>query len=214
MVKTRRSLNTIKGAAIDVRALREPKFAATTLAVFLVEFAVFIPITYISDYALEFGMQPDRAYMLIVILNAAAIPGRALPGYFADRMGRFNVMIITAFICAILTFAVWLTVHNEAAIYAYVVLFGFWSGAAISLTPVCIGQVCCTKDYGKRSGTVFTISSFGTLVGIPIAGSILGTEGKHFSGLILFSGSLYTAASFAFIWARVLSGGWKANVVV
>ncbi|KAL4860480.1 major facilitator superfamily domain-containing protein [Aspergillus spectabilis] len=47
-----------KSAAVDFRALRDVKYATTTAAVFLVEFAVFIPITYISSYALHVGNGP------------------------------------------------------------------------------------------------------------------------------------------------------------
>lgn len=32
-----------------------------------------------------------------------------------------------------------------------------------------MGLVCRTEDYGKRSGTAYTIASFGTLIGIPRA---------------------------------------------
>ena len=94
-------------------------------------------------------------------------------------------------------------------------LFGFWSGAAISLTPVCIQQVCKTEDIGKRTGTTFTISSFGTLIGIPIAGAILGTGPRQdYDGLIILAGASYVAASVAFVFARGLTGGWGLKVII
>lgn len=68
----------------------------------------------------------------------------------ADKLGRFNIMIVTSVVC-------------------YAVLFGCWNGAAISLTPVCLSQVCRTEDYGKRAGT---ISSLGTLTGF-LSGSFI-----------------------------------------
>ncbi|KAA8650827.1 putative oxalate/formate antiporter [Aspergillus tanneri] len=213
LLKTRLPPDHKRGMAIDLKALLDPKYALTTLAVWLVEFAVFVPYAYIVSYGLHVGMEPTLAYLLTVFLSAGAIPGRAFPGLLADRMGRFNVMSLTAIICAILTLALWYkAVSSSAAMIAYVVLFGFWSGAAISLTPVCISQVCRTEDIGKRNGTAFTLVSIGTLIGIPLAGAIQESNGGDYWGLIIFAGMLYLAASVAFVVARGVAGGWGWRV--
>ncbi|KAF6795325.1 oxalate formate antiporter, partial [Colletotrichum musicola] len=203
LLRKRLPPNKVKGGSIDFKALSNPKYAITTVAVFLVEFAVFIPYTYISSYAISKGMSPQAAYRLNTLLNAGAIPGRVLPGYFADRFGVFNVMIVTAVACTAFIFGLWLPIDsNEAGITAFTVMFGFWSGAAIALTPVCIGKVCRTEDYGKRTGTTFFIASFGALTGVPIAGAIL--PGGGYGGLIILAGAMYAATVVALVWARGL----------
>ncbi|KAH2450172.1 hypothetical protein KXW63_006947 [Aspergillus fumigatus] len=212
LLRTRLPPNHQAGMAIDFNALREPKYAVTTLAVWLVEFAVFVPYTYISSYGLHAGMDPSLAYKLSVFLNVGAIPGRALPGVLADRVGRFNIMSLTALVCATLTLALWyIAGDNDGAIIAYATCFGFWSGAAISLTPVCISQVCRTEDYGKRNGTTFTLVSIGTLTAIPIAGAIQEYNNGEYWGLIVFGGVLYLASFVAFVIARGVAGGWQLN---
>jgi predicted MFS family arabinose efflux permease len=212
LLRKRLPHNKQAGASIDLRALKDTNYALTTLAVWLVEFAVFIPYTYISSYAIYQGVEPQHAYRLSALLNVGAIPGRALPGYVADRWGYFNVMCITSLTCATFIFALWLTSGaSEAAITAFAIVFGFWSGAAISLTPVCIGKVCKTEDYGKRSGTTFSISSVAVLVALPCAGAIINASGGGFTGLIVFAGASYMAAFFAFLVTRVVAGGknWR-----
>ncbi|KAJ5409328.1 uncharacterized protein N7487_003687, partial [Penicillium crustosum] len=210
LLKTRLPPNKKAGASVDFRALKDIKYASTTVAIFMVEFAVFIPITYIASYGAYVGIEDTMSYLLIPFLNIGAIPGRFLPGLIADRVGRFNVMVLTSLICSILTLVLWLRAGNNlAAIICYAVLFGFWSGAAISLTPVCISQVCATKDYGKRNGTTFTIVSIGTLVGIPIAGAIQERSDGEYGGLIVFGGVLYLSATMAFILARGICVGWS-----
>lgn len=199
--------------SIDFKPLRDINYASTVVAVFLVEFAVFIPITYISSYAVAVGINDTLSYGMIVFLNLGAIPGRFLPGLIADRLGRFNVMAFTSLLCSVLTLALWLTAGDSvAAVIVYAVLFGFWSGAAISLTPVCISQVCETVDYGKRNGTAFTIVSIGTLTGIPIAGAIQQQCDGAYWGLILFGGLLYLTATVAFAVARGICAGWSVKV--
>ncbi|OQD72889.1 hypothetical protein PENDEC_c018G05343 [Penicillium decumbens] len=189
LLKTRIPGNIKSGASIDFRALKDPEYASTVAAVFLVEFAVFIPYTYITSYAVDVGVGDKISYLLIVFLNIGAIPGRFLP---------------------VLTLALWLKAgDNMAAIICYAVFFGFWSGAAISLTPVCISQVCATEDIGKRTGTTFTLSSIGTLTGIPIAGAIQQRDGGGYSGLIVFGGVLYLVAAIAFVLARGVCRGWS-----
>jgi MFS family permease len=210
LLKTRFPGNLKAGTSVDFKALRDIKYASTTAAVFLVEFAVFIPVTYIASYAIHVGVEDTMSYLVIAFLNLGAIPGRFLPGLVADRVGRFNMMVLTSVVCAILILALWLHASdNLASIICYAVLFGFWSGAAISLTPVCNSQVCATEDYGKRSGTTFTITSVGMLTSIPIAGAIQQQNGGEYGGLIIFVGVLYLAAALAFAVARGVCRGWS-----
>lgn len=214
LLKKRLPHNKKAGASIDLKALMEVNYGLTTLAVWLVEFAVVIPYTYISTYGIYAGMKPQMAYLLMALLNVGAIPGRALPGYVADRFGAFNVMSVTSFTCAGFIFALWLTAgSNEAAITAFSVIFGFWSGAAISLTPVVVGQVCKTEDYGKRSGTTFSVASIGVLIGAPIAGAILQANGGAYTGLIVFAGAIYFLSFVAFAVTRLVAGGrnWRTK---
>ena len=65
---------------IDLKALRNVKYGMTTPAIFFIEFAVFIPLTYISSYAIHAGIAPQKAYRMVAFLNAASVLGRAVPG--------------------------------------------------------------------------------------------------------------------------------------
>ncbi|KAF3038993.1 hypothetical protein E8E12_004562 [Didymella heteroderae] len=212
LLRKRLPHNKHAGASIDLKALKHAKYALTTLAVFLVEFAVFVPYSFISLYAIHAGVDQQKAYLISALLNVGAIPGRALPGYVADRFGVFNTMLATSLTCATLIFALWLTAaRNEAAITAFAIVFGFWSGTAISLTPVCVGAVCRIEDYGKRNGTTFSIASFAALIGIPAAGGVLEANGGNYNGLIIFAGALYLAAFAVFLVTRIVGWGrdWK-----
>ena len=189
----------------------------TTLGTVLVEWALFVPNTYIALYALHHGVDRTLAYQLIPILNAGGILGRALPGYWADKWGRFNVIILTTVVTAVLTLTLWLFAGNNLpAIISFAVLFGFWSGSMIAVTPVCVAQICKTEDYGKRYGTTYFIVSFGTLTGLPLAGALLemgDSQTPNYSALIFFCGVAFAAGALAFIAARNMAVGWKWKVI-
>uniref|UniRef100_A0A0B7K4L3 Major facilitator superfamily (MFS) profile domain-containing protein n=1 Tax=Bionectria ochroleuca TaxID=29856 RepID=A0A0B7K4L3_BIOOC len=198
---------------MDFRLLRDAKFAITVLAIFLVEFAVFVPYSYISSYAVRSGLGLQTSLLLNTVLNAGAIPGRVLPGYVADRVGAFNTMCATSLCCGALVLGLWLTAGGDyVRIVSFAALFGFWSGAAISLSPVCVSRVCRIEDYGKANGITYFVASFGALVGIPIAGALVKDEGAgagSYRALILFGGMAYMLAFAAFCVARGVAGGWK-----
>ncbi|KAL4789813.1 major facilitator superfamily domain-containing protein [Aspergillus venezuelensis] len=204
---------------IDLRVLRESGFGVTASAIIFADVAATIPLTYLTSYARANGMSLERSYTLMSILNATSIVGRLMPGYTGDRWGRFNTMIVTTTVSTILTLALWMCAgSNESVIIAYAALFGFWSGSAISLSPVCVAQISRTEDFGKRYGTAYTLVALGMLVALPVAGQILegqstsGADGdgkQVYWGLIVFTGVAYALSAGLFVLARGIAGGWR-----
>ena len=193
-------------------------FALTTMGVFLIEWAYFIPITYLPSYAAANGVPSNLSYEIISIVNAASCFGRYLPGLVADQIGRFNAMALTVLLCTISVFAFWLPANGSVGlIVTFAAIFGFASGSGISLTPICVGQLCDTREYGRFYATSFMVASFGGLTGIPIAGALLktGDQGKELGvgggrwvGLVLFTGGCYVASFFMYAAVRVIKVGW------
>ncbi|CAG9996126.1 unnamed protein product [Clonostachys byssicola] len=193
----------------DLRIFRNIPFLLTTLAVFFVEWGLFIPISYISSYALAHGVSPKLSYHLLAIMNAGSFFGRVLPGYFADRLGRFNVLIITVALCLLSNVCLWLPASGSVPmLVVYSCAFGFFSGSGISLTPVCIGQLCETEHYGRYYATAYTVVSLGTLTGIPIAGEILSRANGDYWGLIIFTTCCYAGGLICAISVKVMQCGW------
>ncbi|KMU88974.1 hypothetical protein CIHG_06775 [Coccidioides immitis H538.4] len=198
----------------DLRILMEPVFAFTTAGIFFIEWGLFIPITFMTSYALHHNMPRGLSYQLLALLNTGSFFGRWIPGFTADYMGRFNTMIATVVLCLLSTACLWLPAGDSIAMMvAYALIFGFASGSNISLTPVCVGQVCKTENYGRYYATAYTVVSFGTLTGTPIAGSILTRNGGDYWGLITFTSCCYFAGLICFIIAKVLRVGWNPLII-
>jgi MFS family permease len=197
----------------DVRILARLDFSITVLGVFLLEFALFVPLTYITSYSLAQGFSPTFSFLVLPILNLGSVFGRWIPGFIADRWGRFNTAIIAIIITAFAVLDVWLPFGNTMpGLVVFAVLFGFASGSNISLTPVCVSQLCSIEHYGRYYSTCFSIVSLGCLTGVPIAGKILDMGGGSYRGLILFVGFCCAGGLVAFMAARLLATGLKLRV--
>ncbi|KAJ9198925.1 hypothetical protein DTO164E3_5015 [Paecilomyces variotii] len=194
----------------DFRIFRDPIFTFTTAGIFFVEWGLFIPLSYITSYALSHNISPTFSYQVLAILNAGSFFGRWLPGYVADFLGRFNAMILASVLCVLCNACFWLPAGNSVALLVvYCAIFGFASGSNISLTPVCVGQLCKTENYGRYYATAYTIVSFGTLTGVPIAGEIISRCDGQYWGLIAFTTCSYFAGLICFTTAKLLKVGLR-----
>lgn len=226
-----------KGAATTWRdTLPDPRIfmdgtgamAATTAGLLLVDMAYFIPITYVPSYYIDrqhlsredaLTGSAAFAYQLLAILNAASCFGRYAAGDLADRSGRYNTMIVSLFFCTVAVLGFWIVdmlvpnLNNDALLIVFVILFGFLSGSNVSLTPVCLGQLCETQEYGRYYASAYTAVGFGVLISIPIAGSLLdaveATGKKRYWGAALFAGICYVASFLCFLWVRIKVKGWN-----
>lgn len=193
----------------DLSALKDAKFAFCVGGMFLMEWGLFVPIAYISSYVSEKFNDESLGFTVLALLNAGSFFGRFIPGYLADRFGRFNVIIVTIALCAVTELAIWLPAgSSEAAVIVFAVLFGFVSGSNLGLIPVCLSQLCEVEDYGRAFSAAYFVISFGTLTSIPIGGQILEIAGGYW-GIITFAGLSYAAALICYIISRVLAVGWN-----
>lgn len=209
----------------DLKIFKDMSYTLLTLGIYFMEWGLFVPITYITSFATSTGaLTPAFSYQLLAIFNAGSCLGRWSSGLLADYLGRFNAMIGMLALCAATSITLWLpasileptndtnTNVIKGLIIVYALIFGFASGSNISLTPVCVGQLCDTSEYGRYYATCYTIVSFGTLTGIPIAGSLIQAAGGSYWGVVTWTSLCYIAALGCFIWARALRVGWKLGV--
>lgn len=211
----------------DFRIFSNVPYLLLTLGIYFMEWGLFIPITYITSFGMSTGALTEAfSYQLVAIFNAGSCLGRWAPGYIADKLGRFNSMIAMLALCAATTVTFWLpaallavessdaTHHTtvKALIIVYAVVFGFASGSNISLTPVCVGQLCETNQYGRYYATCYTIVSFATLTGIPIAGALIEACDGEYWGVVVWTLLCYVASLGCFVWSRACAVGWKLGI--
>ncbi|MCJ1482695.1 hypothetical protein MMC06_002861, partial [Schaereria dolodes] len=160
-----------------ITPLYEPPFGLIVVASFFFFFGLYIPFNFIIIEATSVvGMSSNLASYLLAILNAASVFGRTIPGFIADRYGRFNTMIIITYFSSIIVLALWLPARANAPTILFAALYGFGSGAFVSLAPALVAQVSDIRTIGVRTGTLFAIISTASLAGSPIGGALIVDE--------------------------------------
>ncbi|KAK6065240.1 major facilitator superfamily transporter [Seiridium cupressi] len=192
---------------VDHTAIKDAPYMVFSLGMFFEIMGFYIVLYYIELLALaRTNTSPSLAAYLLVIINAASLPGRLIPGYYADRVGSIHVQIAVAIASVVLTLSL-LVVHSSAGLIVFSVLYGFMNGAFMGLPAAGVMSLSSDKSkIGTRLGMTLTLLGFGMLVSNPIAGAILGRDG-NWVGLIVWCGSLLAASSISLIVSRILKLG-------
>ncbi|KAL9014321.1 MAG: hypothetical protein Q9173_001029 [Seirophora scorigena] len=197
-----------------VYPFRDPPYLLVVFASFLFFFGMFLPFTFIILSAEHDGMSRRLADYLIPILNAVSIFGRTIPGYVADKTGRFNIMIVTSFLSTILVLALWLPARGNVPYILFAAFYGFSSGAFVSLAPALVAQISDIREIGVRTGGMFAVISIAALVGNPIGGALVSNQQGAYSHLQTFCGIMMLGGSMVFVASRWSLAGFKLNVRV
>jgi predicted MFS family arabinose efflux permease len=197
---------------VDFSAFKDVPYMIFCLAMFMAFIGFYTPLYYIQNYAIEKRITGENlGFYLLPILNAASVPGRILPNFFADYVGALNLLVPCALISGTLALA-WIAVDSLGGVLVFVILYGFFSGGIVSMPPVAVTSL--TKDMrrlGTRLGQCFFFSAFGLLCGTPVSGVILDSPGGWL-GVQLFAGLSVLATGGLLIAARVTARGWKFKV--
>jgi len=187
----------------DIHAIvRDTTYLISIAGAVLVCLGLFFPYFYMQLYAVKMGVDPNLAFHILAILNAGSVVGRLLPTFLADRLGVYNIILTTLYSSAVLLFTIF-RIDTSAGIVVMTSLYGFMSGAYVSLVPSLLSQLSThSGEIGIRMGFAFSIVGVAMLVGNPIIGALLGHNSNYqwsraivFSGICVTSGAIFMTIS-------------------
>ena len=172
---------------------------------------IYVVFFYIELYAASrANVSAEMGFYLLAIISAGSSLGRVLPNFAADYVGTLNMQTVFAACAAVLSLSL-LAITNLPGIIAFCVLYGFFTGTFVSLPAPTVASL--TPDLsllGGRMSMAFMASGLGSLVGSPIAGAILATNGgNNWTGLQIWSGVLLVLSTLSMIGARTAKVGFK-----
>lgn len=199
-----------KRTFFDQSALTDVPYILFVLGCVFAFLGLYTTFFYVATYAEENDiMVEDVAAYLVIILNAASVPGRILPNIPAvtRRLGPLNMMIVSVFSLSLIVLCL-NTGPQAAGLFVSVVLYGFFTGAFFSLQPTIFARLTTDPNrIGTRMGMASTCMSFGLLLGAPSSGALMRAFG--FDASWAWSGVALAVGMVAIIVSRGLSGGWR-----
>ncbi len=195
-----------------VKPLKELQFVLLILGLFIFTYGFYAPINYLPAQAISVGMSPNLVQYLLPILNAGSLFGRLFAGFLGDKLGRYNIFVIVCYLSGIFILALWLPDSSNAALIAFAALFGFFSGAYVSLLTPLIMQISPMPELGFRTGIALLATAVAGLTTNPINGAIVDSNDGGWAGLKVFSGVLSIVGTSFVLVARVRKTGAKVFV--
>lgn len=186
----------------DLMAFTDVPFMLLSIALYFMFLAYWVPFFFIPAFGLAgVGASPRYSVYLLVITNAATVPGRLLSAVIATKLGpsRLGPMstMLGATICSGILLFGWLGVTSLAGYDVWVVIFGIFIGPLTVLAPTVIPQLCPDESVvGTRLGMAWAASALGILTGAPLASTIIDPKtGKFWPLQVLVGTSMMIGAA-------------------
>ena len=214
VLKRRLPPPTQSRSLIDLAAFKEPPFLVFSLGLFFSFVGLYFPFFYLQSYFTYYlHNNSNLSFYIFSVLNATSVVGRITPGLLADRFGGLNTIIPISTLATILGY-VWLAVDNVGGAIVFTCLYGFASGAIVSLPPSIVTRMSPNLGVvGTRLGMIFVFAGCGFLIGTPCASLLLDLENGSFWKGQVFTATFLAAGAICFSVVRVLlwrqDMGWK-----
>ncbi|KAI0311630.1 major facilitator superfamily domain-containing protein [Amylostereum chailletii] len=171
--------------------LSSPTFVWGTVGTFFLILGMFFPTFYLQLASVVKGVNPSLAFYSLSILNASSAFGRVVPNIAVDRVGVFTLIVPSTLACGVIILSL-AGLVNAAGTIVIAILFGFFSGACISLLgPMLAGM---SRDA----------SEIGPSIRPPITGVLL-TSHNVWIRPILFNGIAMCVGAAGLAYAGFLS---------
>ncbi|KAI0060366.1 MFS general substrate transporter [Artomyces pyxidatus] len=188
--------------------VKDDVYMLAVLGTFFVTQGIFFPLFYIQLDAVQHGFDKTFDFYSLSILSFFSFVGRIAGGAVVNRLGVFNTVIGISCGCGVLLFSM-LAVDNIAGFVIFAVLYGFFSGAYISLMGPLFASLAMDV------GTLDFINGFRSILssrmaGTPIVGALLTRQFIWWRPIVYCAATSMLGA--AFFWAcRVIIGKRKGT---
>ena len=128
-----------------------------------------MPFVHLVPYALDHGIAPASAVLLLGVIGVGSTAGRFCLGGLADRMGR-RLSLIATFVGMALSLAIWLVSATLWPLAAFALVYGAFYGGWVAVLPALVMDYFGGRNVSGLIGILYTSVAFGTLIGPSAAG--------------------------------------------
>ncbi|CAL1698356.1 unnamed protein product [Somion occarium] len=188
----------------DRTFLVDPVFWSLGICLLLCIFGYLPPIFYLATFtkAKVPNVTQLNSALPVTILNLSAAVGRTIIGFIADRVGAVNALFCVAVMSGLSQLLVWTFVTNYGGIMGFAVLYGFFCGCAISLSPAVAARLYGPGRLAGLSGLLLLFNIPGNGAGAPVSGAVLRATNNNWTLVAILNGGCQVAGAICLLYAR------------
>jgi MFS family permease len=133
--------------------------------------AMAMPLLHVASHAQDIGYTSTQGAYLLVCIMGLSFVGRLGMGFFADRIGGLNAMLIGSAMQA-LGSLVLIPFDNMIVLYLGAILFGLGFGGLVPMYAVALRSIYPPHSIGWRVGAIFLFGATGMAFGGQLAGTM------------------------------------------
>ena len=194
------------GPIVEWTAFREPTYILFCIGAFFTFWGLYFAFYYVGAFGKNIiHISVSDSINLLLILNGVGLAGRIVPAYCADAyFGPLNIIIPFAFISALLLYC-WAAVNSRTGLIAFSIFYGIFAAGIQGLFPSTLASLTSDlKKTGVRMGMCFSVVSFASLTGPPLAGALIQQDHGGYLYAQMFAGSSIMTGVVVLVAAR-----WK-----
>ncbi|OAK94189.1 MFS monocarboxylate transporter-like protein [Phaeosphaeriaceae sp. SRC1lsM3a] len=200
------------GPIADWDSFKEAPYSLYCTAMFFSFWGLYFAFFYIGSYARNvLGASYQESINLLLVQVCMGFLFRLLPTYYADKVGSLNVLIPFTFVCGTMMYA-WTGIRTVGTLYVFAAIYGSGSAVIQALWPAVIGSVNRSPDVkktGVRMGMAFTIVSFSSFTGPPLAGALIQIHDGDYTYANIWAGSSFFLGGVLLLATRYTLVGWS-----
>ncbi|KAL7935752.1 MFS general substrate transporter [Trichoderma chlorosporum] len=182
---------------IEWRLFKDPKFVLIFVAGAIATFPLLVPAFFLPFYSSSIGLPSSTGAGLLSGFNFSSAVGRIAGGFFSDRLGPLNTLIVSLVLSAVSMLALWPASTTLIPLTFFAIINGALNGMYFATMPTAIGNIFGSARVSVALGMIVTGWGAGYLMGAPIAGYILDAHGGSENGLRAFRPAMFYAGSLA-----------------
>jgi len=161
-----------------------------------------VPFAHIAAFAVDEGVSPVLASILLALLGASSTIGRVVMGILADKFGRILIFRITLAVMAVTTFA-WPFLVWFPAMAVYAIIFGMVGGGFVSMVPAVAADYFGVEKLVSIVGILYAAAGVGFLLGPPITGLLFDMHGSYVVGGMIAAATLVVSFIVSLFYPKV-----------
>ncbi|KAI8374083.1 major facilitator superfamily domain-containing protein [Choanephora cucurbitarum] len=184
----------------DLSVAKNWRFLLWVFIDILMESAYNVPYYFLPSYATFLGLSTSQGALVLSVGSGMNAIGRIASGLIADVFGHVNVIIIYSIISGLTSLFLWTYATTFNTLMAFSVLFGFFGGAFITLTPTITLLVTGYEKF-ETGLSVFLILTVISMFGPNLAGAIevSAHASKEFDSYKYFTGACYLTGAILLV---------------